>query len=510
MFPDWLDWFLSRDGIRLNQIDGIVTSDSYFATNSLRLGPQLDRWFPSLKFVALMEHHDVHQRQAFWQSGFEQAAILTLDTCGENLARLDGRSLAGTIARKRPNQPFETLSEMCFPESSAGLLYGVVNHHIGFRQGDEGKTMGLAPYGRPELYRNLRKHLTLGDDGGFRFLGHKELQLELKRYVPPRLPAKDSPLLDRHMDVAFAGQALLEEIVCNAFTCAMRISGERKLTYAGGVALNSVANEIGMKAARPDEIYISPNASDTGQSLGCALAGAYELCGWQHPGTEISDLLGPNYTEAELLQAVKSSKTHVTAPVNGEMMVARCLANGHIVAYYFGRAEFGPRALGNRSILCDPRRFNMKDYVNAKVKHREGFRPFAPSILEEYAEDWFDLKGRSPYMLRVVPVREHMRAQIPAVVHIDGSARVQTVSRSENPEYWRLISAFHQLTQVPILLDTSFNVQGKPIVEQPSDAVNCFLATEIDILYLRPYILSKFPLGDYLTVQHDDFHTTNG
>ena len=498
VFPRWLDWFLQDTRVRPANIGLVVTSDSHFATCSARLAGELDRWLPRLRATVIMEHHDVHQRQAFWQSGFESAAVLTLDTCGESLPRLDGRKLAGTIARKSPRGPFETLSEIYFPDSSPGLLYAVVNHHVGFRQGDEGKTMGLAPYGGPELFNRLNAELKLFNDGSFAFMDYRELQRRLEEYVPARVPGKDSPILEKHMNVAYAGQALLERIVSNAFACALRLTGLRDLAYAGGVALNSVANGIAMREVFPRRLYISPNPSDCGQSLGCALAGAYELSRWPPPLRELPDYLGPVCTESELKESCLRGGVECTQPPEADALVARCLANGHIVARYAGSAEFGPRALGNRSILCDPRRANMKDRLNARVKHREGFRPFAPTVLEEHAHEWFHLERRSSYMLLVVAVRDEVKDVIPAIVHVDGSARVQTVSEKENPDYWRLIDSFHRLTGVPVVLNTSFNVQGKPIVETPAQAVDCFLSTEIDVLAMHGYVLSKGPLSEYV------------
>lgn len=498
VFPDWLAWLLRDTGLQPKNINLVVTSDSYFATHRAMFAHRLDRWLPSLRLVATMEHHDIHQRQAFWQSGFESAAILTLDTCGGPLFRLWLRRLSGTIARKLPGSPFETLSEMFYRDSSAGHLYAIVNHHVGFRQGDEGKTMGLAPYGRPGLFEELREYLKLEPDGSFRFLQPTEFQRRLSQYVEQRPPGKDSPILERHEDVAYAGQALLELIVCNAFRCALRLTGCQDLVYSGGVALNSVANEIAVESARPRRIYIAPNASDVGQALGCAFAGAYEICRWTPSHVELPDYLGPTYSEGELENAAKNANVNLTRPADAENVIAQCLANGHIVARYFGSAEFGPRALGNRSILCDPRRPDMKYRLNARVKHRESFRPFAPTVLKEYVADWFSLNERSPYMLRVVAVRKEVRDQIPSVVHVDGSARVQTVSQSENSDYWSLIDIFRRLTGVPMLLNTSFNVQGKPIAETPADAVACFLSTEIDILFMAPFVLCKRPLSEYL------------
>jgi carbamoyltransferase len=493
---DWLEWFLDGLNLRARDIDLVVTSEGHFAMCALRLGGQLHRWFPRAAVSRWIEHHEIHQRQAFWQSGFEEAAVLTLDSSGEPLKRLDGRKIAGTIARMNARGECAVLTEMLTPESSPGLLYEIVTRHVGFRLGDEGKTMGLAPYGSPELLERLLPSLELRDDGSFRFLDPENLRALLREYIPERWPHEEFDA--RHLQVAYAGQAILERIVTNAFRAAMELTGAKRLAYSGGVALNSVANEIAARATRPEALYIAPNPGDTGHALGCALYGAYEIAGWIPPRQETPEYLGPTYTADAIERALRGVNCATARPESPETALARCIANGHITARFDGAAEYGPRALGNRSILCDPRRGDMKDYLNARVKHREGFRPFAPAVLEEAAADWFDLDGRSAYMLRVVAAREEMKSRIPAVVHVDGSCRVQTVASRENPAFYRLIREFASLTSVPVILNTSFNIAGKPIVETPRDAVECFLSTEIDVLAMGPALLSKRPLGEYL------------
>jgi carbamoyltransferase len=495
-FSEWLGWLLSGLDVRAEDIDLLISSESLFVTSGFTLGGVLNRWVPNARVVTDLEHHAIHQRQAFWASGFEAAAVVTLDTCGENLARLGDRKLSGTIARMHRSGKCEVLREMIFPYSSAGLIYSIVNHHVGFSQGQEGKTMGLAPYGRPDLYHELVKHLQLYDDGSFDFLPYRELHAELARYEYERPREKGAAYTQRHCDIAYAGQAIIEDILKNAFAAALRLTGLSDLVYAGGLALNSVANEIANRAAGPRRLYIPPNPGDAGLALGCAFYAAYELAGWEHPGIEIAEYLGPDYSKESIVEAALGSQHYKCKLEQPEGLIARCLANGHIVARFSGRAEFGPRALGNRSILADPRRKDMKDYLNEHVKHREGFRPYAPSVLVEHVSEWFDLADRSPYMLRVVNVPESVRDLVPAIVHVDGTARVQTVAREENEGYWRLIEAFHQLTGVPLVLNTSFNIAGKPIVETPRDAVACFEGTEIDVLLLGDWVLSKRPIEE--------------
>lgn len=499
----WTEWLLADLGLGIGDVDTLVASDTNFAVHGWELGPRLHRWFPRARIVSEIEHHRIHQCQAFWQSGFEEAAVVTLDTCGEPLDRLGGRMLSGSISRWRRGGEPEVLSELLYPESSAGLVYDVVTRHLGFTLAEHGKTMGLAPYGRPDLFERLRPELKLFGDGSFAFLDEPRLAAALAGHVPQRRPG--GPLEQRHMDVAYLGQAVVEHVVAHAFAAALELTGLRDLAYAGGLALNSVANTAARNRARPRGLYVAPNPGDAGHALGAALWGAHEVEKWPPPAREMPEYLGPSYGDGELEAAVRGCgfETAREDRERGAEIAARLIANGHILARFDGRAEFGPRALGNRSILCDPRRDDMKDELNARVKHREAFRPFAPTVLEEHAGDWFELEGPSPYMLRVVPVRDAARGRIPAVTHVDGSARVQTLARGQNPGYHRLIAAFHRLTGVPMVLNTSFNVAGKPICETPADAVACFAGTAVDVLVLGPYLLSKRPLATYLETSRE-------
>jgi carbamoyltransferase len=493
----WTEWLLRDLNVRPPDIDLVITSNGHFATGWARLGSELQRWFPNATVVRAIEHHEIHQRQAFWPSGFDEAAVLTLDTCGEPLPRLRGRKLSGTISVMNSRGEHRLYREFLFPEMSSGTIYDATTHYIGFRQGSEGKTMGLAAFGGSELFERLRSHLHLHDDGGFEFLSPEAFDKALEEYVTGRLPEEE--INQRHRDVAYAGQAILEAIVANAWRAAVELTGQRSLVYAGGVALNSVANQNAYQQVRPERLYIPPNPGDPGQALGCVLFGAYEIAGWTPPAEETPEYLGPLYALEEIERALKNGDFSLDRPADLNEKIATCIANGHIVARFDGGAEFGPRALGNRSILCDPRRPGMKDYLNLRVKHREPFRPFAPSVLEEHAADWFELNERSPYMLRVVPIRPEKIEAIPAVAHVDGTARLQTVSRRENPGYWRLINTFRKLSEVPLVLNTSFNIAGKPIVETPQDALACFTSTEIDVLMMGPCVVSKRDLSAYLT-----------
>ncbi len=499
-FPKWMDWMLKGLDVSAEDIDLFVSGDSLFVTSAYSLGEEMNRWFPNASIVMDIEHHVIHQCQAFWPSGFKEAAVVTIDTCGEDLARLNGRKIAGTISIMDQSGRRETIREFLFPRSSAGLIYAVANHHIGYAQGQEGKTMGLAPYGGTELYDEFSKYLRLYPDGSFDFISNKEIHAILDAYEYERPRKRDAEFTKKHENIAYAAQTLIEDILTNTFKAALQLTGQKNLVYAGGVALNSVANEVAYKAAGPERIYISPNPSDCGQALGFALYGAYELAGWEQPQNELTEYLGPMYTPDEVKSAAESSRYYAIQPEDPVGILVKCIANGHITARFAGPAEFGPRALGNRSILVDPGRKDMKDYLNSRVKHREGFRPFAPTVLIEHVSDWFDMKGRSPHMLRVVNVPDGVRDKIPAIVHVDGTARVQTVDKDENREYWDLINRLYELTDVPVVLNTSFNVGGKPIVETPEDAVACFESTEIDVLFLEGWILSKKPVEAFTEV----------
>lgn len=497
-FPAWLEWLLNGFNISSKDIDLVVTSDSHFATCKNRLGPYLKKWLPSAHIVSTVEHQTIHQCQAFFQSGFNKAAVLTLDTCGEKLERTNGKKISGTIGVMQRNGDTKVIKEFLFPESSAGLIYAATNHHIGFRQGEEGKTMGLAPYGSSELFDKLYKHLKLQSDGGFTFLNYTDFKSEINKYVSPREHDKTAEISDKHKNVAYAGQALIQLIVTNAFQAVVKLTGLKDLTYAGGVALNSVANDIAFRRSGLNNLYVAPNPGDAGQALGCALFGAYNLVDKYGFTGKVSEYTGPEYSSVEMKRVALSSGFNVLFSNEPEGIIAECIANGFIVARFAGRAEFGPRALGNRSILCDPRRKEMKDYLNTHVKHRELFRPFAPTVLFDYASDWFDIKEKCPYMTRVVAVRKEVIEKVQAIVHVDGTARVQTLEHDDNPDYWRLIESFRKITGIPLLLNTSFNVAGKPIVETPEDAVNSFKSTSIDLLLLDKHIISKEPLDYYL------------
>jgi len=476
--------------------------------------PDFD-WQNKLLFA---EHHQSHAASAFFPSPFEEAVVLTMDGVGEWATTSVGIGRGSTLAM---------IKEIHFPHS-LGLLYSAFTYYTGFKvNSGEYKVMGLAPYGEPKYVKTIFD--TLIDvklDGSFR------LNLEYFNYCtgltmtsgrfdalfggPPRKP--DEPLTQKHMDLAASIQAVLDEVVL-CLTRALRAeTGLRNLCLAGGVALNCVTNGKVLRDGRFDRIWIQPAAGDAGGALGAALA-AYHLFKGQprhlHSGLDgmSGSYLGPDYTQDGIEQRLSTSGA-VFEILDESALLDRTVAallEGKAVGWFQGRMEFGPRALGARSILGDPRSPSMQKMLNLKVKYRESFRPFAPSVLREDIADWFELDADSPYMLLVAGVVERRRrmmtdadkklfgidklsvprSSIPAVTHVDYSARIQTVHKETNPRYHTLLMAFKARTGCPVLVNTSFNVRGEPMVCTPEDAFHCFMGTEIEVLVVGNCFLQK-------------------
>jgi carbamoyltransferase len=468
--------------------------------------------------LVFSEHHLSHAASAFYPSPFEHAAVLTMDGVGE---------WATTSAATGEGHKLAITKEIHFPHS-LGLLYAAFTYYTGFKvNSGEYKVMGLAPYGTPRfaqaIYDNL---IDLKPDGSFRlnldyFNYCTGLTMTNERFhalfgAPPRDP--ESWLEQRDMDLAASVQAVVEEAVLRLTRSLAQETGEKNLCLAGGVALNCVANGKVLRDGRFDNIWVQPAAGDAGGALGAALA-IYHLHADRprvvanSPDGMAGSYLGPEFDQGESERRLSAAGARFTslAPADLVERTAQALAEGKAVAWFQGRMEFGPRALGNRSILGDPRDPAMQKKLNLKVKYRESFRPFAPSVLREKVGDWFELNCDSPYMLLVAPVKEqHRRAMtldeealfgidklnvarssIPAVTHVDYSARVQTVHRATNPLYHELITRFGALTGCPILVNTSFNIRSEPIVCTPEDAFRCFMGTEIDILVVGNCYLTK-------------------
>jgi len=478
---------------------------SLLASELKALEPKFD-WD---KRLAFSEHHLSHAASAFYPSPFQRAAVLTMDGVGE---------WATTSAGVGNGHELEIQKEINFPHS-LGLLYAAFTYYTGFKvNSGEYKVMGLAPYGAPKyaqlIYDNL---IDLKPDGSFRlnldyFNYCTGLTMTNERFDalfdgPPRMPA--APLEQRHMDLAASIQAVIEEAVLRLTRSLAEESGEANLCLAGGVALNCVANGKVLRDGRFENIWVQPAAGDSGGALGAALT-IYHLYADRPrtvantPDGMAGSYLGPEFDDGETQTRLTAAGARYAILPRDQLLerTAHALADGKAVGWFQGRMEFGPRALGNRSILADPRDPQMQKKLNLKVKYRESFRPFAPSVLREHVAEWFDIDVDSPYMLMVAPVHERHRREmtgeeqrlfgidklnvprssIPAVTHVDYSARVQTVHRETNPLYHDLISRFHALTGCPVLVNTSFNVRSEPIVCTPEDAFRCFMGSEIDVL----------------------------
>ncbi|MEW6189876.1 MAG: carbamoyltransferase C-terminal domain-containing protein, partial [Actinomycetota bacterium] len=383
---------------------------------------------------------------------------------------------------------------------SLGSLYTVVTAYLGFKpNSDEGKVMGLAPYGGPTYLQNFREIVQLNECGEFKIdlsyftyhiLGGYGVSPKfLKLFGSAREP--ESEIHERHEDIAWALQKVTEEAALHLANHLYSITGEKNLCVAGGVGLNSVMNAAFLRESPFEHIFIQPAANDAGTSLGCALYIWHMLLGRERNYIMEHAYYGPEFSNDEIKRTLENHGVPHSYIENPARIGAELVARGKIVGWFQGRMEAGPRALGNRSILADPRDPNMKDILNKKVKHRESFRPFAPSVLEECAREYFDDYYPSPFMLLVLPIKESKKGMIPAVCHVDGTGRLQTVTGEENPVYWELINEFKKITGIPLVLNTSFNVRGQPIVMSPADALECFLSTQLDCLIMGNYLSEK-------------------
>ncbi len=439
--------------------------------------------------VVHVGHHQAHAASAFFASPFDRAAVLTLDRGGDFLSTTLGVGQGNRL---------DTLAQVRNPHS-LGEVYTAFTWFLGFRpNADEGKVMGLAPYGSDCLTPPVGDLLRLTGDGSFKVnLRWFRYQREgpwfssrfTKRFGPPRRP--ESEITQRDRDLAFAVQDLVETAGLHVARALHAATGLTNLCLAGGVALNSVMNARLLHEAGFEHIFVQPAASDAGNALGAALWVWHEQLGRPRGWVMDHAFWGPGYREREQADALRTAGLPVRKVADPEAEAARRLAQGKVVGWFQGRAEVGPRALGARSILADPRRAEMKDVVNARVKRREGFRPFAPSVLHERGREYFERYYPTPFMLLVLPVRPDKRELIPAVTHVDGTGRLQSVTPQFNPGFYRLISEFDRLTGVPVVLNTSFNLRGEPIVHRPEHAVSDFLASEMDALFLGPFVVDK-------------------
>ncbi|MEJ7760027.1 MAG: carbamoyltransferase C-terminal domain-containing protein [Gemmatimonadaceae bacterium] len=478
------------------------------------LGAALSVPAADLPRIHFVEHHPAHHASAFFVSPFEDAAICSIDGFGDYVSTSTSVGTGNRIAM---------LSKVSYPHS-LGVLYTAVTQYLGFpHYGDEFKVMGLAPYGSPDFTAELRQLVTLKPDGMFeltrKYFRHWDEGVEMEwegglpttgRLFTPELervlgPARAAgePLTTQHENLARSLQAVYEECAFHVLNDLWERTKNPRLCLAGGCAMNSVANGKVREKTPFRDVYIQPAAGDSGTALGAAFHVWHQTLGKPRRFVMEHGYWGTEYPDADVT-AIVDARTDAEWTYNWERhdgeeslcrATAKLIADGNVVGWYQGRMEWGARALGNRSILADARRADMRDLINAKIKFREKFRPFAPSILEEAMDDYFVGAAADPFMQQVYPVRVDKRAVLPAITHADGSGRLQTVSERTNARYYRLIKAFEGLTGVPVLLNTSFN-ENEPIVDTPEQALDCFLRTRMDVIVVNNTIIQRVAAGN--------------
>ncbi len=438
------------------------------------------------------EHHLSHAASAYYTSGFDQAAVLTVDGVGEWATTSWGRGEGSDL---------ELLGEIRFPHS-LGMLYSAFTYYCGFKVNSaEYKLMGLAPYGQPRHVDRIKEMIDIKPDGSFRlrldFFDYEHGRAMFNRSFEehmgqPRRPLGGGEMGEHYMDVARSIQEVTNEVMVKLATSAMERAGSRNLCMAGGVALNCVANGHVLRQTPVEDLYVQPAAGDAGGAMGAAYVVWNQLLR-NPPAPRLPTVyLGPGYSETEIRQTLDRFGAVYRRLERQDLLdgVAELIDTAHVVGFYQGRMEWGPRALGHRSILGDARHPEMRTIINMRIKFREGFRPFAPSVLEEHIQEWFEIDRPSPYMLLVAQVKEEHK-DLHAITHVDGSARIQSVNRDEDAIYYDLIKAFYDRTGCPVLINTSMNVRGEPIVNTPEDAYLCFMRTNMDALACPPFLLMK-------------------
>lgn len=501
-FDRLLETYLSTQSISLRFfVDTFLesTHKTLFLRSRLEKAlKSIDMGFDSDRLL-FSEHHLSHAASAFFPSPFEDAAVLTMDGLGE---------WATTTVSIGKGSTLRLLKEIHFPHS-LGLFYSTLTSFCGFKvNSGEYKLMGLAPYGKPTYKDLILKNLiTLRDDGSFelnlKYFDFSSTQKMFTKHLPllfnasPRIP--ETHIEQIYMDIAASTQAVLNEAILNITKNISSELNASNLCLAGGVALNCVSNSQIVKQGLFKNVWTQPAAGDAGGALGAALAAhSLHFKKPRHKNLQSDSMsysyLGTDYSEQDILKALQTFDLNFEKLDNDALIqkTVTALSSGLSIGWFQGRMEFGPRALGSRSILADPRPPEMQKKLNLQIKFRESFRPFAPVVLDEKAHLWFEgAQPTSPYMLFIDKVRFESQNKLPAITHIDGSARLQTVSQSQNPRLHQLLTVFEQMTGVPILINTSFNVRGEPIVESPADAIRCFLNTNIDVLVIGDFTIEK-------------------
>lgn len=500
---------LNELGMSLDDIDEVIIDDILAET----------AYHPLRKRAKKIRHHLAHASSVYYPSPFEESAILVVDNAG-SLIEENGEKGLETISYGMGTgtklELFETIKGKNWHEGiinnkvyqrgdsddSLGHFYKIVSGVIGFKYNENngfffpeaGKTMGLAPYGDGRYYEEMKKHVNFGPGGRIKMDFHTGRFEALLENILKEDGGKDDFLCKAH--IAFGAQKILEEALLYCCNYLYEQTKSKNLCFAGGVALNCVANGILVEKTPFENIFLFPACGDNGTAIGCALWGSYNSeersVKDKSAATITSPYFGRSYKSNEVEAALDkydsiSWEKVESAAASG----AKLISEGKIIGWFQGGCEFGPRALGHRSIVADPRNEEIKDIINSRIKFREAFRPYAPSILKQHASDYFVNDTPSPFMLLAFEVKEEKRADVPGIVHEDGTARLQTVTKEDNGIYAELIEEFHKLTGVPVVLNTSFNVKGEPIVETPENALNCFLNTNLDALIIEDYLIFK-------------------
>lgn len=478
-------------GLSIQDVDIVAHPGETYADAPLRIKSYMTHYFGHMPELSLINHQTAHLASAFYPSEFQDAMVLSYDAYGDRL------SAALAVADRAAGiKILETRDNI----NSLGMFYATMTSFLGFLPGeDEYKVMGLAPYGKPQF--DLSFFARPAADGYFvdadrcirkdpspKSNFEPFYNSEIIRHLgEPR--KKGDPVTDQHRNIAASTQRALEDCACSLVRHLSQQTGKRNLCLAGGVALNCSANNVLRQLDCVDRIFVQPAASDRGLALGCALQAAVEAGETLKPIRHV--FYGPARTNEDIEQALKLTGFYAETVDDPAMVAAEFLAEGQIVGWYQGRSEFGPRALGHRSILANPCRADMKDQINTRVKFREEFRPFAPSVIEDRCREIFEMDEPSPYMTVAFNVRDGWGDRLPATTHINDTARVQTVSEDVDPLYHQMISALGSATGAPVVLNTSFNIKGQPIVETPLDAISTFAGTGIDSLVIGNYLLRK-------------------
>ncbi len=521
-----IDWCLKKSGIKISDIDFVAfydkpvlkferLLDNYLGVAPRGLGSFLDvipKWIHKRLWIKdeikknlkgfkgkilFPEHHMSHAAYTFFTSPFEEAAILTVDGVGEWSTTTFGTAKNTTI----------NLSKDIRWPHSLGLFYSAFTYFLGFKVNEgEYKLMGLSSYGKPKYYDKILSELIDVKDDGSIHLNMKYFAFTYDKYMTNQnfsklfgiSPRKNGEKMEQiHFDIGASAQLVLEEILLKMVNHVYEKTKMKNLCLGGGVALNGVANNRILRESPFEKLHIPPSPGDAGSAIGCAQYSYY--CHLQHKREflETSEqiknniFVGPDYSNEQIKTFLDKNKIQYDYLEKDQLLktTAKLISEGNVVGWYQGKMEWGPRALGNRSILADPRNPKMKDILNEKIKHRESFRPFAPSIMEEYVSEYFDINVPSPYMLLVAKVKQPKK--IPAVTHVDGTGRLQSVAKNVNSLYYELINEFYQLTKVPVIINTSMNVMGEPIVNTPEQAYEMILKTDMDYIILGSYILGK-------------------